>query len=103
LGARNQRFATAWVISPVTESSPTDREIHFAREARRKGIAAVSDHFHNRSSNSSCSVWRNAGPALFQNERLLILGDEFQQFAVSPVAGFVDRLGEKFVSNLPCM
>jgi hypothetical protein len=35
---------------------------------------------------------------LFQDERLRVLGDEFQQLDVSPVAGFVDRLGEEFVS-----
>jgi hypothetical protein len=29
-----------------------------------------------------------------QDERLRVLGDEFQQLGVSPVAGFVDRLGE---------
>lgn len=28
---------------------------------------------------------------------LRVLGDEFQQLDVSPVAGFVDRLGEEFV------
>jgi hypothetical protein len=33
-------------------------------------------------------------PALFEDERLRVLGDAFQQFDVSPVAGFVDRLGE---------
>jgi hypothetical protein len=30
----------------------------------------------------------------FEDERLRVFGDEFQQSDVSPVAGFVDRLGE---------
>jgi hypothetical protein len=34
---------------------------------------------------------------LFQDKCLRILRDEFQQFEVSWVAGFVDRLGEPFV------
>jgi hypothetical protein len=34
---------------------------------------------------------------LLQDERLRVLGDEFQQFDISPIAGFVDRLGEEFV------
>lgn len=46
---------------------------------------------------SALNVERNAGSALFQDECLRILCDEFQQFDVSPVAGFVDRLGETFV------
>jgi hypothetical protein len=33
-------------------------------------------------------------PALFEDERLRVLGDAFQQFDVSPVAGFIERLGE---------
>jgi len=31
-------------------------------------------------------VQRNAGPALFEDERLRVLGDAFQQLDVSPVA-----------------
>jgi hypothetical protein len=33
-------------------------------------------------------------PALFEDERLRVLGDAFQQFDVSPVAGFIERLGD---------
>ena len=40
----------------------------------------------------------NAGPALLADEGLRVFGDAFQQLDVSPVAGFVDRLGEEFVS-----
>ena len=71
-----------------------DREIHFAREARCKRTAAVSDHFPEpQFHHSARHIERNADSTLFENECLRVFGNEFQQFDVAPVASFVDRLG----------